>query len=169
MIHKVYRYFLELKNSDYKNLKLNLPKNIIIELDNKKDFNINKFFYKNVGLEHYWRDRLIWPDKEWQRYVSNKNLETWIMKVNEKFAGFYEQEYHPLKNEVELINMGLLKEYRGKGLGSKLLQHSVQQSFKTKINRIWVHTCSLDHKHALQNYKSKSFKIFKEEEVDFVA
>ena len=39
MIHKVYRYFLELKNSDYKNLKLNLPKNIIIELDNKKDFN----------------------------------------------------------------------------------------------------------------------------------
>jgi len=34
---------------------------------------------------------------------------------------------------------------------------------------MWVHTCSLDHKHALQNYKSKGFVIFKEEEIDFVA
>ena len=34
---------------------------------------------------------------------------------------------------------------------------------------MWVHTCSLDHKHALQNYKSKGFEIFKEEEIDFVA
>ena len=36
-------------------------------------------------------------------------------------------------------------------------------------HRMWVHTCSLDHKHALQNYKSKGFEIFKEEEIDFVA
>ncbi len=135
----------------------------------QKDSNINKFFYKNIGLEHYWRDRLLWSDKEWFRYVSNKNLETWIMKADGKFAGFYEQEYHPARNEVELINMGILKEYRGKGLGSKLLQHSTQESFKTSIKRIWVHTCSLDHKRALPNYKSKSFKIFREEEIDFVA
>ena len=37
------------------------------------------------------------------------------------------------------------------------------------LERMWVHTCSLDHKHALQNYKSKGFEIFKEEEIDFVA
>jgi hypothetical protein len=36
-------------------------------------------------------------------------------------------------------------------------------------NRMWVHTCSLDHKNALLNYKSKGFEIFKEEEIDFVA
>ena len=30
---------------------------------------------------------------------------------------------------------------------------------------MWVHTCSLDHKHALQTYRSKGFEIFKEEEI----
>ena len=83
-----------------------------IELDKKKDFNINKFFYKEIGKDHYWRDRLIWSDKEWSKYISNKNLDTWIIKVNGKLAGFYEKEFHPRKNEVELINMGILKEYR---------------------------------------------------------
>ena len=60
-------------------------------------------------------------------------------------------------------------EYRGNKLGSSLLSHSIISAFKKKPKRMWVHTCSLDHKHALQNYKSKGFKIFKEEEIDFVA
>ena len=83
--------------------------------------------------------------------------------------GFYEQEFHPAKNEMELINMGILKEFRGKKLGSILLMHSIQSSFKKKPKRMWVHTCSLDHEYALINYKSKGFEIFKEEEIDFVA
>ena len=82
--------------------------------------------------------------------------------------GFYEQEYHPGNNEIELINMGILKEYRGMKLGSTLLKHSISVAFKKKTKRMWVHTCSLDHKFALQNYKSKGFKIFKEEKIDFV-
>ena len=65
--------------------------------------------------------------------------------------------------------MGILKEYRGKQLGSALLSFMIENSFKDKIERIWVHTCSLDHQHALQNYESKGFKIFKKEEIDFVA
>tara|TARA_B110000305_G_C19232663_1_gene535964 strand:+ start:228 stop:440 length:213 start_codon:yes stop_codon:yes gene_type:complete len=70
---------------------------------------------------------------------------------------------------MELINMGILKEFRGLKLGSALLNHAIVNSARKNLNRIWVHTCSLDHKHALQNYKSKGFKIFKEEEIDFIA
>jgi hypothetical protein len=29
--------------------------------------------------------------------------------------------------------------------------------------RVWVHTCSLDHKNALLNYLSRGMKIFKSE------
>ena len=65
--------------------------------------------------------------------------------------------------------MGILKEYRGKNFGSALLDHCLQNSFNKDPKRIWVHTCSLDHKFALQNYKSRGFKIFKEEEINFVA
>ena len=72
-------------------------------------------------------------------------------------------------NEVELINLGVLKEFRGLKLGSTLVNHAIASASRKNPGRMWVHTCSLDHKHALQNYKSKGFEIFKEEEIDFVA
>ena len=50
-----------------------------------------------------------------------------------------------------------------------LLNHAIASASRKNPNRMWVHTCSLDHKLALQNYKSKGFEIFKEEEIDFVA
>ena len=168
MISRVKRYFLEIK--DFSNpIELNLPENYKIILDEKKDFLLNKFFYKQIGVDHYWRDRLLWSDKEWVKYISNKNLETHILKKNDDLVGYYEQEYHPSSNEVELINMGVLKEFRGLKLGSILLNHAIASVLRKNPNRMWVHTCSLDHKHALQNYKSKGFEIFKEEEIDFVA
>ena len=169
MEQKVRRYFLELKNSDLKDLNPKIPENFKIHLDNQRDFKINKFFYKQVGIDHYWRDRLLWSDKEWIKYASNVNLETWILSMNDDLVGFYEQEYHDSIKEVELINMGVLREYRGNKLGSALLNHSIASAFKKTPKRMWVHTCSLDHRHALQNYRSKGFKIFKEEEIDFVA
>jgi len=168
MISRVKRYFLEMK--DFSNpIELNIPENYQIILDSKKDFKLNKFFYKQIGADHHWRDRLTWSDKEWLRYAENKNLETHILKKEEDLIGFYEQEYHPASKEVELINMGILKDFRGLKLGSILLNHAIASASRKNPNRMWVHTCSLDHKHALQNYKSKGFEIFKEEEIDFVA
>ena len=35
-----------------------------------------------------------------------------------------------------------------------------------KINRVWVHTCTLDHKNALNNYMTRGMKIFKTEIVN---
>ena len=168
MISRIKRYFLEITNFSNP-IELNLPSYCQIILDSKKDFQLNKFFYKQIGIDHYWRDRLLWSDKEWLKYVTNKNLETHILKKSDDFVGFYEQEYHPENNEVELINMGILKNFRGLKLGSTLLNHAIASASRKNPTRMWVHTCSLDHKHALLNYKSKGFEIFKEEEIDFVA
>ena len=166
---KIQRYFLEIRITDKNNLDFDLPSGTGIFLEENRNFNINKFFYKEIGNDHFWRDRLIWSNEKWRKYVSNKNLETWIMRNDNEPIGFYEKEFHPSKNEIELINMGILKKFRGKRLGSLLLQHAIKTSFESKLDRMWVHTCSLDHKFALNNYKSKGFKIFKEEEINFVA
>ena len=48
------------------------------------------------------------------KYIANKNLATWVMKNNNELVGFYEYEFHPEKNEIELINLGILKKFRGK-------------------------------------------------------
>ena len=168
MVSRVKRYFLEIKSFSSK-INLNLAENYKIVLIKKSDYQLNRFFYKQIGADHYWRDRLIWTDKEWIKYVSNNNLETYVLKKGDDFIGYYEQEYHPRSNEIELINWGVLKNFRGLKLGSTLVSHAISSASRKSPQRMWVHTCSLDHKHALQTYKSKGFEIFKEEEINFVA
>ena len=85
MISRVKRYFLEIKNFSNP-VELNIPENYQIILDDKKNFELNKFFYKQIGVDHYWRDRLIWSDKEWLKYTENKNLETHILKKRRGFS-----------------------------------------------------------------------------------
>jgi GNAT superfamily N-acetyltransferase len=72
---------------------------------------------------------------------------------------------HSEKKEVEIAYFGLLEEFQNKKLGSYLLSQAIKKSFTENINRVWVHTCTLDHKNALKNYISRGMKIFKTETI----
>jgi GNAT superfamily N-acetyltransferase len=165
---KVKRFFLEIIKQQCLLEIPFAPKKTQVYLDKEKNIDINKFFYRQVGKDHFWRDRLLWSDKEWHKYVDNTNLETGVMKFEDKMIGFYEQEFHKEINEIELIQMGILKEYQGKKFGSFLLEYILHEAFKKNIDRVRVHTCSLDHKYALDNYLSKGFKVFKKETINFI-
>ena len=86
-----------------------------------------------------------------------------ILKLEDDLAGFFELISHNENKEVEIAYFGLLEEFQNKKLGSYLLSQAIQKSFKKSTNRVWVHTCSLDHKNALNNYISRGMKIFKTE------
>jgi GNAT superfamily N-acetyltransferase len=136
-----------------------------VSLLDPTNFQLNKFFYKNIGKKHSWIDRLVWIDSQWIDYVSNKKVKTYIFKHRDDLAGFFELIFHFEKNEVELAYFGLLQEYHNKRLGSYLLFEAIKKSFVKKINRVWVHTCTLDHKNALNNYISRGMKVFKTEKI----
>ena len=38
--------------------------------------------------------------------------------------------------------------------------------FFNNSKRVWLHTCTLDHKNALKNYLNRGMKIFKEETIN---
>ena len=130
------------------------------------DFQLNKFFYKQIGKNYQWVDRLIWTDKNWIEYVSSPNLFTFVLKNNEEIAGFFELIYHKDKLETEIAYFGLLKEYFGKKLGGYMLSEAIKKSFSYNVKRVWAHTCSLDHKNALKNYLSRGMKIYNTETVN---
>ena len=52
-----------------------------------------------------------------------------------------------------------------KKLGGHMLSEAIKISFSFKIKRLWVHTCSLDHKNALNNYLSRGMKIYNTETI----
>ncbi len=135
-----------------------------VELVKSDDFQINKFFYKNVGKKHRWTDRLIWSDNEWIKYISNSNVKTYILKVKNDLAGYFELIFHLNSKEIEIAYLGLLEEYHNKKLGGYLLTTAIKKSFeKEDIKRVWLHTCTLDHENALKNYLARGMTIFKKE------
>ena len=165
MTQKVKRNYLEISSlKDFKEIK-KISNNSSLELLSPNNFQLNKFFYKNVGKKHQWVDRLVWSETQWIDYVSNKNVKTYIFKHKEDLVGFFELISHIKNNETEIAYFGLLEEFQNKKLGSYLLSKAIKISFSENINRVWLHTCSLDHKNALNNYISRGMQIFKTETV----
>ena len=165
MIKEVKRNYLEINTlKELKEVK-KISENYSLNLLDPSNFQLNKFFYKNVGKKHQWVDRLIWTDNQWIDYVSSKNVKTYIFKKKDDLAGFFELISHEEKKEIEIAYFGLLEEFQNKNLGSFLLSEAIKKSFLNNINRVWLHTCSLDHENALNNYIARGMKIFKTETV----
>ena len=160
MIEKIDRFYLEINSINELKAKRTLSDDFTLSEAEKSKFDLNKFFYKQIGKKHQWVDRLIWQDKNWIEYVSNKNLKTFILQKNNDFVGYFELLFN--KNECEIAYFGILEEFIGKGYGGFLLSEAIRIGFKN-ANRIWVHTCSLDHPNAIENYKSRGMKVFKTE------
>ena len=116
-----------------------------------------------LSKNHCWKDRLVWTDKQWIDYVSNSQLKTYTLKDKKEYAGYFELIFHKNLKEVEIAYLGLLEEYHNLKLGSFILSAAIKKSFLNNTQRVWVHTCSLDHKNALNNYISRGMKIFKTE------
>ena len=163
----VERNFLELR--DVKKLKFNSSKeNKLLIKKIKPDFQLNKFFYKQVGKKHRWIDRLSWTDEKWINFISNKNLETYVISETDDLIGFFELLYNPDLNETEISYFGLLEEYIGKGIGGYALSEAIKKSFEKNIKRVWLHTCTLDHPNALKNYIARGMRVFRKENINIL-
>jgi GNAT superfamily N-acetyltransferase len=127
------------------------------------DPELNRRFYCSVGYQWEWTDRLSWSQNVWQRYVDRDVLKTFVGKLNGDDVGYFELEIQESGN-VEIVYLGLLPEYIGKGLGGTLLSAAVERAWEfSGTERIWVHTCTHDHKHALDNYRARGFELFRVE------
>ena len=165
MNKKVERNYLEINSLKDLKESINSLNQYSIELVDPADFQLNKFFYKKIGEKHHWVDRLSWSEKEWINYTADQKIKTYILKNKDDLAGYFELIVHDDKNETEIAYLGLLEEYHDKKLGSFLLSSAIKNSFQENTKRVWVHTCSLDHKNALHNYIARGMKIFKKETI----
>jgi len=121
-------------------------KNLEVVLEKKPTIEFCKFLYKEVGRDFFWRDRLKWRDQDWLDYISNDFFKLYTLKQNNKLAGYYELLYDPKIPSMEI---------------------AILTSFNQKINKVWVHTCTLDHPNALKNYLARGMKVFKTEKIFF--
>ena len=160
------RSFLEINSvKDLKSSKSPGSNYKIIQVD-PPDFQLNKFFYKQIGRKHRWIDRLVWGDERWIEYVENPRVETFILKDNSNLAGYYETIRDLGNDHSEIAYFGILEEYIGKKCGGYLLSEAIKRLFKEGISRVWLHTCTLDHENAIKNYLARGMQVFKSEKIN---
>ena len=134
---------------------MSLKVSLKLEKVSPPDFQLNKFFYKNIGKKHKWIDRLNWRNENWIDYINSIGVNTFVLKQRNELVGYFEQIYYKDKQDCEIAYFGILEEYIGKKYGGYLLTEAIKNSFLLGSKRVWVHTCSLDHHHALKNYLSR--------------
>jgi len=133
---------------------------------------LNRFLYTAVGSDWWWYARLGWSRAKWLEYLDRPEVETWVAYLSGTPVGYFELEAQGApgaqgpqrRGEVELAYLGLLPTFIGRGLGSELLGSAIERAWQRKPKRVWLHTCTLDHPRAMQNYQSHGFRPYKTEE-----
>ena len=121
-----------------------------------------RMLYAEVGRRYHWVDRLVWSDADVENHLARREVSIWTMREGEKLAGYFELVWH-LDGSVEIAYFGLLHEFLGRGLGKYLLTEATRRAWESGANRVWLHTCTLDHPAALPNYLARGFRQFKQE------
>ena len=116
-------------------------------------------YYKTVGLNLNWLDRLVIPEKELDKKINASNVHIYIMMVEQVEAGFIELVQE--EKYVELFYFGLFPEQIGKGLGKYFLNWGIHKAWSFTPEWIQLNTCELDHPNALPTYKKLGFEVYK--------
>jgi len=122
---------------------------------------LNHYFFVHVGRPWKWYSRLSWSLADWKEWAEKETMDTWMGQIKGSPFGYIEIERQG--DDAELSFLGLLPQFLGKGLGGFFLSEAIRIAWELKPKRVWVHTCTLDHPFALNNYIARGFSIYKKE------
>jgi GNAT superfamily N-acetyltransferase len=159
---EVTTYYLEMKSPSSLKGKEE-PRGFQVYECEIKQFQFSRFLYQFIGANWDWTNKLSWSDEQWEAYAEKDNLKTWVAYYRGSPAGYYELQQQDDGN-VEITNFGLASKFIGKGFGGYLLSQALESAWEWKgTKRVWVHTCTLDHPSALQNYKARGMEVYRSE------
>jgi GNAT superfamily N-acetyltransferase len=117
--------------------------------------------FRLVGAPWLWFSRLIMDDPHLSSIIQHPKVELdAVLDGNEREVGMLELDFRET-HQCELSFIGLVPELSGKGHGRWLLAEAVMRAWREGVDRVHVHTCSLDHPAALGAYRRAGFTPFK--------
>ena len=146
-----------------------LPAGARIERVEHPTAEFSRFLYQSVGSGLHWADRLVLTRSQWQQQLQRPGSETWVLYHQGAPQGYAElaAAAGPQGTEAEIFYFGLFPQAIGQGLGGVLLTETVRQAWSLHerhalpaVQRVWLHTCSLDGPGALPNYLARGFEIY---------
>lgn len=108
------------------------------------------YFIENQSFFEPWSKETLLKEMQ-----INKFLEHFVYEINGEVVGFYIANY--ILDEAELYTIAVREDYRGQGIGGKLLRHLEERSRKKKMKKIFLEVSTKNDK-AIDLYKKFSFK-----------
>jgi GNAT superfamily N-acetyltransferase len=118
-----------------------------------------------IGAPHGWRSASR-TERDWTVwFAEHPDRQFWLLSFDGEPAGMVTCDLHP-GGDAEIVTFGLLPEFVGRGLGGSALTLGIQRAWRTapSVSRVWLHTSSHDHPHALPNYHRRGFRTFRIEQ-----
>ncbi|PYO90333.1 MAG: N-acetyltransferase [Gemmatimonadetes bacterium] len=129
--------------------------------------------YRTVGEAFHWFDRWDWSDEQITKHLADPGIQLFVATritgaQQADLAGWYELRRVAEDDSVEIAYFGIVAREFGRGFGKHLLSTAVRDAWALDPNRVWLHTCTLDHPNALPNYLARGFTPYRTEtyEVD---
>jgi GNAT superfamily N-acetyltransferase len=115
--------------------------------------------FHRVGDEYLWAGRLLMPQEELVRYLTDPRVEVYVLATPDGDEGLLELDYR-VEGECEISLFGVAPTLIASGAGRWLMNHAVELAWSAPIARLWLHTCTLDHPKALAFYQRTGFRPY---------
>ena len=80
-MEKIVRNYIEIKSINELSEAKKPSNNFSLKEVSTNDFQLNKFFYKQIGKEHRWIDKLAWNDQNWITYAKDTKVNTFGLET----------------------------------------------------------------------------------------
>jgi GNAT superfamily N-acetyltransferase len=116
--------------------------------------------FRRVGAPWLWFSRLLLDDEGLSAIIDDEAVAIYaVLDPAGIEVGLLELDFRQA-GQCELAFFGLVPELAERGYGRWLMAHALMLAWRAGIDRVWVHTCTLDHPKALGFYRAQGFVPF---------
>lgn len=108
-----------------------------------------------VGAPFAWPSQHL-DDSGWAAYLADPAFRHWAPILGSEMVGILSLNVSQAP-VYEIDSFGLVPSRIGQGLGGPFLSASLAMIWALPATRIWLHTSSDDHPHAMRNYLARGF------------
>lgn len=117
--------------------------------------------FRRVGSPWLWFSRLVMTDDALAAIVHDPGIAVYaVLDPAGIEVGMLELDFRTT-GACEISYFGLIPELAGQGHGRWLMAEATARAWAKGVERVWLHTCTLDHPSALGFYRAQGFVAVK--------
>jgi len=118
-----------------------------------------RYLFNTIGEDYHWTDVRLMSDLALAALLADDKVDVFVLYVDGEPAGYVQLDRRT-GNDVEILYFGIMPHFIGRKLGPWFLDWTIRHAWSLGPDRVWLHTCSLDHPSALPLYQKAGFEVY---------